>query len=240
MACWCLLQAAGARQLRPLSNLQSGPLGFTNPTHRTELHSVHPQQRPQTSVLRPQDSELHKLLQLGSSPPPPTPTPTHPHHLSSSGEPIFRTDSLNSIASSASFGPHTPSSRGVSTDLSQGRQTAVPRYEPHRQPSQMPVVSQTAEGTHSGRGRSSTPPPSRGTHGAELAHTLRQPRQPTSVQSRPGFEAAHVKPLVGEVMIVDDSTDDDTHVVFSKICSRYQWRFYTDVRGDLLNMLTQQ
>ena len=229
MACWCLLQAADVRELRSLANMQSGPLGCTDPAQLTELHPAHPQQQqPQTVLLQPGDPGLHKLLH---APPP----PFLERMMLSCAEPVSRTASLGSSASSALLGPSTPSSHRVSTDPSQGRHTAVPRYEPHLQPSQLRVVSQTGEGSHSSRGRGSTHP-SRGNHGAELAHTNRQQRQPVQAQTRRGFAAAHVKALVGEVMMVDNSTGDDTHVVFCTICQKYRWRFYLDVRGELLQV----
>ena len=44
--------------------------------------------------------------------------------------------------------PSGPTRRPAALSMSQGRQTAVRRYEPHLQPSQVRVVSQTAEGNH--------------------------------------------------------------------------------------------
>ena len=221
MACWCLLQAAGARELRPPSIMQFGPLSFTDTAHQNGLRSA------RLPLVQPTESGLHKLLQLGLSTPHPTPC-SHLPNLLSSGEPVIRSDSLASIASSASLGPPTPSSRRVSTDLSQGRQTAVRRYEPHLQPSQAPATSQTAEGmSYSGRGRGSTHPPNRGTHEAELARSSRQQRQHAQA-----FASPHIKPLVGEVMIVDDSNGNDSHKVFCDICRSRQWRFYIDPRGE--------
>lgn len=202
----CLLQASGAGELRPLSDRQPGPLCFTS--HEMHAHVAHPRTQPQTSVL--------------SMPQPP---PARPHPLvfsqPSTSQAVSRTDSLGSVASSASLGPRTPFSRqNASTPFSQGR--PVLHYQPHLQPSQVQVVSQTAEG----RGRGITP----GTNGAELA--LPSMWREHVVQPAPGFAGAHVKALVGEVVRVDSSTGDDTHKVFSKICHRNGWRLYVDVRGE--------
>lgn len=202
----CLLQATGAGELRPLPNSLPGPLRFTNP--EPQAHNAHPHSQPQMPVLSV-----------------PLPTPARPHPLNFSqlrtSQAVSRTDSDGSVASSASLGPRTPFGRqNVSTTFSQGR----PPYRPHLQPSQVQVVSQTAEG----RGRGTTA--STGTHGAELTQPNLWVRH--VVQSAPGSGGDHVKALVGEVVRVDSSTRDATHEIFCNICSRYKWRCYLDVRGE--------
>ena len=187
----CLLQATGAGELRPLSNRHLGPLGFTS--HEQQAH-------PQTSVL--------------SLPQPPPPRP-HPLVFGqpSAIQAVSRTDSLGSVASSASLGPRTPF----------GRQNASNPYQPHLQPAQVQVVSQTAEG-----------------RGTTLYYTgiddtdLAQPNMSVKhvVQPLSGSAGDHVKALVGEVVKVDSSTGDDTHKIFSRVCLSNGWRFYLDVRGE--------
>ena len=49
-----------------------------------------------------------------------------------------------------------------------------------------------------------------------------------------GFSAPHVKPLVGQVVQVSRSSDDETHAVFSNICLKHGWQSYIDVRGKQL------
>ena len=191
-ACCCLLQAALTRQLRALPRMQSGPLGFTTPAHQTQIRPLQP----------------HQLLQ------PREPQPQSGSTLCLPGEAVFRSDSLGSTASSTSLGPHTPSSRALS--MSQGRQTAVRRYEPHLQPSQVRVDSQTAEGNHE----------------TELAGFNSQHRKAS--QTHLGFASPHVKALVGEVMMVDDCMGNDTHQLFCQICRSHQWSYYVDVRGEEL------
>ena len=156
--------------------------------------------------------------------PPPSDSRPLAHNLP--GEPVFRVDSLGSTAGT-SLGPHTPPSRALSTHLNQGWQTAVRRYETQLQPTQVRVVSQTAEGTHNGRGSTH---PSRGNHEAELAGFNRQHRK--AAQSHLGFASPHVKALVGEVMLVDHFMGNDTHQLFCQICRNHQWSYYIDVRGD--------
>ena len=126
------------------------------------------------------------------------------------------------------LGP-TPPSRALSTHLSEGGQTAVRRYETQLQPTQVRVVSQTAEGTRNGRDSTH---PSRGNHEAELAGFNRQHRKAS--QSHLGFASPHVKALVGEVMMVDDCMGNDTHQLFCQICRNHQWSYYIDVQGEEL------
>ena len=242
MACWCLLQVAGARELAALPNLQSGPLSFTTPAHLTELHPAHPHQHPhqhpQPPMLQPMDPALHKILHPGA---PPHRGQLHPstQDLPRCSEALYRTDSLGSTASSVSLGPNTPLGSSVVPRTFSQRQSAALRYEPHRQPLQVQAVDQTAEGGRSGRGRGS----SQGNYGGEVVQASRQGRQPmhsmsphSQVHVKALASQDHVKALVGEVVRADNCIDDDTHAFFSRICRKHQWRFYLDVRGEWLQL----
>ena len=149
----------------------------------------------------------------------------HPQQQPQTSLPQLKDPWLLKALQSGSPAPHpTPPSHPLPSSCSRGRQTAVRRYEPHLQPSQVQVDSQRAGGTGNGGGR--------GSNGAELAQTHRQQRQAAQAQTSHGFASPHVKALVGEVMVVDNYTVNDTHQLFCDICRSHRWRFYLDVRGE--------
>ncbi|KAL3146249.1 hypothetical protein ABBQ32_002952 [Trebouxia sp. C0010 RCD-2024] len=185
-----------------LLNQGSGPLGFPNPSHVTELHPAHCQQ-PKTLL----DPILQRILDSGAPPSQPQLSPP---------QAISRRDSLSSINNTASVGPHTPSASLLAPRPGPGNPAGRPR-QPYRPP-ELQRYELAAEPPRRVKVPFATPDPQPGApHGGE-----RHQHQ---------FASAHVKPLVGDVVRATDM-GDDTHVLISAICRKQSWRFYADVRGD--------
>ncbi|KAL3155058.1 hypothetical protein ABBQ38_011125 [Trebouxia sp. C0009 RCD-2024] len=196
-------QVAGLSPLPTLPSWGSGPLGFTNPAHLTELRPANGQQ-PKTLP----DPNLQRLLHSGAQ-------PSQPQLRSP--QVVSRRDSLSSTTSTASVGPHTPSA-SLLPPRPAPRHPAGRPHQPY-QPPELPRHEHAAEAPRRVRVPFATPDPQpEGPHGGEQG----QQQQ---------FASPHIKPLVGEV-VEATHTGDDTHVLISGICRKQRWRFYADVRGD--------